>query len=213
MKRTLIKAVIFAAALIAGVLFLRNVFFVEMLRRGVAHHTGLDIHARAVNIDPFNLQVSIEGLRIYNPPGFAGKELAHLSKCNMVLCRDSLFEDTFRLKTLEIAFEELSVKKNAQGEVNLVRALGMLDAGEDKGPLHIERLRVEMDKVHYVNRVHEPPLEHTALLGIDAGYRNVSGYEDLVSNIFVKVFFSPEVRGAGPVVRALRDELIAFSRD
>lgn len=127
----------------------RNILARFIIVKGIKKTCGLGVNIEKLNIGLPN--VSISGLKIYNPPGFKERLLADIPEVYMDFDLPAFFKNKVHLGKLKLEIKELAIILNEQGKLN-VNSLALLvpKPGKGKPPeVKIDELAVKIGKVSY----------------------------------------------------------------
>ena len=116
--RRLILAITLAIALV----LLKDVLLEEYLEAQFRRATGVEIQLGRVESALFSPVLTLESVRLYNPPEFGGAPFLDASEVHLEYDRAALFRGTLALRLLRVNLAELVVVEDGQGGQNL-RAL------------------------------------------------------------------------------------------
>ncbi|MCK9603547.1 MAG: hypothetical protein M0R66_04230 [Candidatus Omnitrophica bacterium] len=149
MKKIIITFLLVFILGLAVVVFNRNVLARFIIVNGIKKTCGLGVNIKSLNIGLPD--VSISGLKIYNPSGFKDRLLADIPRVYVDFDLPAFFKKKVHLRKLELEIEELDVILNEQGKLN-VNSLALLvpKGGAGKPPeVKIDTLMIKIDKVAY----------------------------------------------------------------
>ncbi len=152
MKKIKKIIVAFLLVLILGLtvaIFNRNILARFIIVHGIKKVCGLGVNIQSLNIGLPN--VSITGLKIYNPSGFKDRLLADIPEIYVNFDLPAFFKGQVHLGKLKLEIKELNVVSNEKGKQN-VNSLALLapKSGGGKPPeIKIDELTVKIDRVAY----------------------------------------------------------------
>ena len=120
--RLLVLVVVLATAL----LLLKDILLKELFQNRFRAATGLEIHVGHLDVGLLSPTVSIEDLRIYNPPQFGGLPLLIVPEVRIDYDRRQLAEGRLHLPLLRLQVAELVIVETTNGLTNLQGLLASL---------------------------------------------------------------------------------------
>lgn len=138
-------------------------------------------------------RLDIEGLKIQNPPGFSDDTLLDLPKIAVKFDRIALATGRLNISRADIYLKELLFEKNKQGKMN-VDALKIMS-----GPapaMHVDLLNLKIVLVVEKDCRGKKPVVKGHYLNLDKSYRNINGFNDLITLLVVESLKNAGIRGA-----------------
>jgi hypothetical protein len=153
------RLVILAIVLGVAALLLKDTVLKSLTEHRLRQETGLEVRIGRLETGLFDSMVTVQDLKVFNPPEFGGGPMVHLPEVHLEWDAQALARQSLRLRLARIHLAELTVVKDKKGRSNLdlltgqVPALtnlsvgtakfnGWTFAGIDVLNLTIERLRV-----------------------------------------------------------------------
>lgn len=118
---------LFILAVVVAVVFFLSL---DTILRAVAENriraqTGMDAEIGKFHLGLLEPVVTIENLRLYNPPSFGGTPFLNIPEIHVEYDRDTLEKKQIHLTLLRINLGELDIVKNEAGQTNLF-SLGVI---------------------------------------------------------------------------------------
>ena len=150
----LILVVVLAVAALLSL----NIVAKQFLQSRIRSQTGMDVAIGKVDVGLSAPTISIEDLRIYNPPEFGGSLFLSLPEVFVDYDRDALRGRKLHLNLLRLTVAELDIVRNAKGRRNIdnlekqgiatavltnTPAAGFAFAGVDTLNLTLQKMRLE----------------------------------------------------------------------
>jgi uncharacterized protein involved in outer membrane biogenesis len=117
MKNFLIGLVVVVVVAFIGLNFAAK----SLLAKGIESAVGAPVKVDKFKLDLFNNQVGIYGLVIGNPEGFQESSLATIPEIFVHLNLKALLKKRVHVRELKLNLDEITVEKNAAGQVNLTQ--------------------------------------------------------------------------------------------
>lgn len=149
MKKIIVAVLVILVLALAIVIFNRNILARFIIVNGIKKTCGLGVNIEKLNIGLPN--VSISGLKIYNPAGFEDRLLADIPEVYVSFDLPAFFKNQVHLSKLKLEIKEVVVVLNEQGKLN-VNSLALLvpKPGTGKPPeIKIDELKIKIGKVAY----------------------------------------------------------------
>jgi len=149
MKRVIVVGLIVVVIAVAAIVFGRNILARTIIVNGIKNVCGVGIKIDNLNIGLPN--VSISGLKIYNPSGFEDKLMADIPQIYVEFDLPAFFKNKVHLSKLKLDVKEMNVILNDKGKLN-VNSLALLvpKSGGGKPPeVKIDELSIKIAKVAY----------------------------------------------------------------
>ena len=198
MQKKPIKLILIAAAVIGGLLVLKNVIAQAAVIGGVRAFTGLRVDVAGLDIGLLHTHVGIKGLRVHNPAGFSDAVMVNLPEAYVDYRLGDLLKGKTHLEEVRINLKELVVERNKQGQVNLSSVAAVqqaqgqapvqpADAKKPQPPLQIDVLQLQIGKVVYKDYgVGPEPKVQEFPVNINERYQDIHDPRVLASLIIVK---------------------------
>jgi uncharacterized protein involved in outer membrane biogenesis len=120
--RWLFRLLILAITLAIALVLLKDVLLEEYLEAQFRRATGIEVQLGRVESALFSPVLTLESVRLYNPPEFGGAPFLDASEIHLEYDRAALLRGTLALRLLRVNLAELVVVEDGQGGQNL-RAL------------------------------------------------------------------------------------------
>lgn len=120
--RWLFRLLILAITLAIALVLLKDVLLEEYLEAQFRRATGIEVQLGRVESALFSPVLTLESVRLYNPPEFGGAPFLDASELHLEYDRAELFRGTLTLRLLRVNLAELVAVEDGQGGQNL-RAL------------------------------------------------------------------------------------------
>jgi ElaB/YqjD/DUF883 family membrane-anchored ribosome-binding protein len=194
-KSFIIISIIFA--LLAAIYFGRNLIIKTSVSAGVKAMTGLKLSVRSMNIGILNSLIGINGLELFNPPGFIDKLMVDLPEVYVDYNLGAFIKRKVHLEEVRLDLKEFAVIKNEKGELNL-DSLRVVEEKKEKKTedeeektempeIQIDVLELKIGKVVYKDYSKGTPAKLKEFnVNIDERYENITDPRALISLIVVK---------------------------
>ena len=176
--RLLILGIVLAIALV----LLKDVLLEEYLEARFRRATGVEVQLGRVESALFSPVLTLEAVRLYNPPEFGGAPFLEASEIHLEYDRAALLRGTLALRLLRVSLGELVVVEDGQGRQNLRALFARLSApapGTGVAPVDfggIGTLNLTVDRVRRQNlrdparnAVFQPPIRGVVLQNLRTG--------------------------------------------
>jgi hypothetical protein len=196
MKKKLIMLGVIIFVVIVATVAMKDVVTLVIVENSVKMVTGLPIKMDKIDISLVHTTFDIEGLKLYNSPGFEDKVMFDMPRIYVDYDLPALLREEIYLTELRVHLKEFIVVKNVNGELNLdsLRTVQELHAGKKKSDtdkadkdFQIDSLELKIGKVVYkdYSKGGKPSvMEFT--INIDEKFKNVSSPNQVASLIIVK---------------------------
>ena len=176
------------------------------VEKGVEIVTGLKLDIRGLNVGIFRTAVSIQGLRVFNPPQFKDRVMVDMPEVYVNYDLPAMFGGTVHLRDIRINLKEFVVVKNKDGKLNL-NSLKVVKAKKEgakpaeaqggKVPnIRIDNLELKIGKVLYKDYSSGgAPSVKEFDLNLNERYTNIDNPYALVSIIVVKALMNTTIAG------------------
>ncbi|MBI2104971.1 MAG: hypothetical protein HYT90_05275 [Candidatus Omnitrophica bacterium] len=192
------KILVIAAVVVVGVVVARNVIAKELVVRGVKAATGLGVGVDRIEIGLRETRVGASGVTVLNPKGFPEPVMVSMPELYVDYDFGSLLKGAPHLEEVRLQLEELTVIRNAQGQVNVnslrsVREQRTAGGAPRKQPpakapqVQIDRLQVKIGRVVFKDYSQGgSPLVKEFNVNVDERFENVTNPQALASAIVTK---------------------------
>ncbi|MDD4956864.1 MAG: hypothetical protein PHH49_02550 [Candidatus Omnitrophica bacterium] len=203
MKKIIIVTVISILAVVMVFAIAKDVLVKVAVERGVELVTGLRLRVDSFRVGILNTKVDIDGLRLFNPKGFADKVMLDMPDIYVDYDLPAITKGTIHLYDMRIYLKEFTVVKNEKGELNLDSLKVVQQKGGAREPagakgklpaMQIDSLHLKIGRVLYKDysgggkpKVQEFPLN------LDEKYSNINDPNKLVSLIVVKAIMNTTI--------------------
>lgn len=117
--RIIVTLLFVCVVLMVLFILLKDVLAKNLAEKGLRDGTGMDARIAKMEIGLATPTISMEGLKIYNPPDFGGGTLLDLPELRMEYDPDAVGRGKVGFKTMRIHLAELHVVKDKNGVSNL----------------------------------------------------------------------------------------------
>jgi hypothetical protein len=174
------------------------------VEKGTRSVTGLELRIRKMAVGIMSTLVSIEDLRLLNPPGYKDRVMLDMPEIYVDYNLPALIAGKVHLNKLRLNMSEFVVVKNEKGEINL-NALNVVkeQKGEKKvtpaekakmPDMQIDVLELKVGKVVYKDySMGGLPRVQEFNINLDERYLNVDDPDKLVSLIVVKAISNTSI--------------------
>ena len=198
-KSFIIISIIFA--LLVAVFFGKNLIVKTSVKAGVKAMTGLKLNIKSMNVGILNSLIGIDGLQLFNPPGFVDELMVDLPEVYVDYDLGAFIKRKVHLEEVRLNLKEFSVIKNEKGELNLDSLRVVEEKKEEKvegeeekekektkmPELQIDVLELKIGKVVYKDYSKgTPPKSKEFNVNIDERYENITDPRAFISLIIVK---------------------------
>ncbi len=198
-KSFIIISIIFA--LLVAVFFGKNLIVKTSVKAGVKAMTGLKLNIKSMNVGILNSLIGIDGLQLFNPPGFVDELMVDLPEVYVDYDLGAFIKRKVHLEEVRLNLKEFSVIKNEKGELNLDSLRVVEEEKEEKiegeeekekektkmPELQIDVLELKIGKVIYKDYSKgTPPKSKEFNVNIDERYENITDPRAFISLIIVK---------------------------
>jgi hypothetical protein len=198
-KSFIIISIIFA--LLVAIFFGKNLIVKTSVKAGVKAMTGLKLNIKSMNVGILNSLIGINGLQLFNPPGFVDELMVDLPEVYVDYDLGAFIKRKIHLEEVRLNLKEFSVIKNEKGELNLDYLRVVKGGKEEKvegeegkekektkmPELQIDVLELKIGKVVYKDYSKgTPPKSKEFNVNIDERYENITDPRAFISLIIVK---------------------------
>ncbi len=186
--RWLFRLLIVGLVLTIGLVLVKDLLLKELLAHRVRRETGLETRIERLEVGLLSPTVTVENLRIYNPPEFGGSLFIHVAECHIEYDRPALLLRRLHLLLFRLNLAEASLVENAAGQVNLeaIRQRFRRKHGEtnERRPGFefggVDMLNLSLGRLYRVNLA-APGRVQTLNLGVQNEiYTNLDSREDVL---------------------------------
>jgi len=128
----LFRLVILAVALAVVLLLARNAILRVYLEHEIHARTGMDAEIGRFSLGLAEPEVTIQNLRLYNPPAFAGTLFLNIREIHVEYDPAALAEHKLHITLMRFNLGEIDVVKNQAGQTNLF-SLGLANPLKKNG--------------------------------------------------------------------------------
>jgi len=198
-KLFIIVSIIFV--LLVAVFFGKNLIVKTSVKAGVKAMTGLKLNIKSMNVGILNSLIGIDGLQLFNPPGFVDELMVDLPEIYVDYDLGAFIKRKIHLEEVRLNLKEFSVIKNEKGELNLDSLRVVEEKKEEKvegeekkekektkmPELQIDVLELKIGKVVYKDYSKgTPPKSKEFNVNIDERYEDITDPRAFISLIIVK---------------------------
>lgn len=128
------RFLILAIVLLVAALLLKDAVIKSVAESRLRQSLGLEVRIGKMEVGLLTPTVSIEGLRVYNPPEFGGSPFLDIPELHVEYDQNAATRGAARLKLLRLNVAELNVVRNAAGQTNLAGLVLALSRDPGKAP-------------------------------------------------------------------------------
>jgi hypothetical protein len=196
-KSFIIISIIFA--LLAAIYFGKNLMIKTSVSAGVKAMTGLKLSIKSMNVGILNTLIGINGMQLFNPPGFADKLMVDLPEVYVDYDLGAFIKGKVHLEEVRLDLKEFSVIRNEKGELNLDSLRVVEEKKEEKEEgkeeeekaempeIQIDVLELKIGKVVYKDYSKGTPAKSKEFnVNINERYENITNPRSFISLIIVK---------------------------
>jgi uncharacterized protein involved in outer membrane biogenesis len=215
----LFRLVILTVALVVILLLARNAILRVYLEHQIRAQTGMDAEMGSFSIGLAEPTVTIQNLRLYNPPDFAGTPFLDIRELHAEYDPAALARHELHITLMRFNLGEIDVVKNQAGRTNIFSlglAAPLKKTGGHAGPSFtkqtglaftgIDVLNVSIGTAKYID-LNDQRNNHTQIIGIqNCVLKNVKSQTDLLglsafvalrSGDFFQSLLGPQNQGPG----------------
>ena len=206
-KRFLRWAALGFLLLVAAVLLGRNLLIKQGARAALKAALGLALAIDSLDVGLFRSTIRIEGLAVSNPAGFGDAPLARVPLIFVDYDLGSLLGGKPHFRAIEVDVAEVSVVKNAGGELNLNRIRAVASKGGEKPQeaskpveMRIDRLTLTIGKVRYLelDGAGATRKESDFQVGVDHEvFEDLRGPDEVVRLVVLRTVKAAGLKGLG----------------
>ena len=175
----ILRRIIFTLGLISLVLLilLSASFFVlkqlkikEIVENEIEHSLGINITIKELEFSPFLAHIGLNGITVFNPPGFPGDELAYIESLHFVY--DPVEMITRRkpnIYLMALDLKRLNIAKNKEGKINIKELIPVKDdtvGAPAETPFYFDVLVLSVGTVTYADYSGKNKKEYTYTIGL-----------------------------------------------
>jgi hypothetical protein len=182
--------------LVVALGFARNLIGQTLVVRGVKAMTGVELSLGKLDVGLTKHFVSLESLKILNPPNFTEKFMADFPVIYADYNLGDILKGKVHFAEIRINLQEFAVVKNQNGEININSLKSLAPkAGEkqsQKAPsqaapqIQIDNLALTISKVVYTDYSSGKPEKKEFNLNLDERFKDITDPNALVNLIVVK---------------------------
>ncbi|HLX95679.1 MAG TPA: hypothetical protein VKU37_08035 [Verrucomicrobiae bacterium] len=215
----LVRLVVLAAALVVILLLARNAMLRVYLEHQIRAQTGMEAEIGSFSFGLAEPTVTIQNLRLYNPPAFAGTPFLDIREIHAEYDPAALARHELHVTLMRFDLGEIDVVKNQAGQTNIFSlglATSLKKTGGHAGPSFtrqtglqftgIDVLKVSIGTAKYID-LNNPRNNRTQVIGIqNCVLKNVKSQTDLIglsafvalrSGDFFKSLLGPQNQSPG----------------
>ncbi len=195
------KLVMLIVVVLAVLVLARNGVVKAVAEGGVRAVTGMPLSIEKLDIGLSTTLLDIESLIVKNPDGFHDTEFVNIPKILVDYNLGDILRGNIHLEDLEFNMSQFTLVKNEKGELNLDRLKALQGTKpapaetkkqEPKAPakampIQIDRFRLKVGKVVYVDYSSGKPVTKEFLFNLDETYQDITDPNKLVSLIVFKI--------------------------
>jgi uncharacterized protein involved in outer membrane biogenesis len=150
----LLRLVVLAVALVVVLLLARNAILRVYLEHQIHAQTGMDAEIGSLSIGLAEPTVTIQNLRLYNPPAFAGTPFLDIREIHAEYDPAALARHELHVTLMRFNLGEIDVVKNQAGQTNIF-SLGLTaplkKTGGHTGPSFTKQTGLEFTGIDVLN--------------------------------------------------------------
>ena len=117
--RWLFRLLVVGLVLSIGVVLLKDLLLKELLASHIERETGLETRIGRLEVGILSPRLTVENLRLYNPPEFGGSVFLHVAECHVEYDRLALLQRRVHLRLFRLNLAEASIVEDVAGQTNL----------------------------------------------------------------------------------------------
>jgi len=202
--KLLMKLVVLLVVALVVLVLARNVVVKAAVENGVRMVTGMPLSLGKLDLNFQNSFVDLEDLVVKNPSGFHDTSLVEVPKIFVGYNLSDLLKGKVHLSDIQFDMKQFTVVKNAEGELNLDRLKALQgtqkvsaqttqkkpEAPAKPMPIQIDRMRLKIGKVVYVDYSGGQPSTKEFRIHLDQSYENITDLNSVVRLIVLKAMMS-----------------------
>ncbi|MFC1509600.1 AsmA family protein, partial [Candidatus Omnitrophota bacterium] len=182
----------------------KNIITKKILSKSVMALTGLRLEIETIDVGVAKSLVSINGLMLFNPPGFKDRLMVDMPEIYVDYVPIDLLKGKIRLETVKLDLKELIVVKNKNGELN-VDSLKTLKRKKKASTepsikkrktsrLHIDVLELKIGRVIYKDYYQRANARITEFnVNINERHKNIDDPRKLANLILFKALINTSI--------------------
>ena len=187
--------------LVVGLVLAKNIVVKTGIEQGVKLVTGLPMKIASLDISFTKSYVHVQGMQIYNTPGFPEKLMVDIPEVYVSLDIPALMKKKIHVKDVRFYLKEFVLVKNSANQMNIDQLKALQQTSEKKPPkdtapapgqkampeIQIDVLQLKVDKVVYkdYSKGAEPVVKEKKI-GLDERIENINDPNRLVQIIVFK---------------------------
>ncbi len=203
MKKGLITIGVIVLAVVVVLVVAKDTITRVVVEKGVKVVTGLPIKLDKIDISLAKTTFDIEGLKLYNPPGFEDKVMLDMPRIYVDYDLPAFLREEIYLTKLRVNIKEFVVVKNAKGELNLdsLKTIQQLQSGKKKGAADSGGQEFQIDSLELIIGIVAykdyskggKPAVMEFTINIDEKFKNVNSPNKVVNLIIVKALMNTTI--------------------
>lgn len=184
--RWLFRLLILLLVLVAGLLLLKDLILKELLQSQLRRETGLEVRLGRLELGLLSPTLTLEDLRLYNPPEFGGAVFLHVAEFHLEYDLAALQQRQLHLRLLRVNLAEATVVENPAGQSNLDFIGGRLRRKQAAAPKSelaftgLDTLNLSLGRLNRVNLKNPTQVEVTNLGIRNEIYTNLRNQQDVL---------------------------------
>ncbi|MDP8253027.1 MAG: AsmA family protein [Candidatus Kaelpia aquatica] len=205
--KALVVICILVVVLIGAVFIFRNRIVKLAVSTGVKKITGLKLDIANLNVGIPETIISIEGMQLYNPPGYVDKIMVDMPEIYVDYNLAAILKNDIHLKEVRINLREMIIVKTKDGGLNFDSLKVVKSAEEEQvvvkedGPgekkktrFRIDHLKLKIGRVVYKDYFSgSKPSIKEYNLNIDESYDNITDPQALARLILVRALINTNI--------------------
>lgn len=202
--KLIVKLVMAIIVVLVVLVLARNVVVKAAVENGVRLVTGMPLSMGKLDLNFSKSFVDLEDLVVKNPSGFHDTFLVEIPKIFVGYSFSDVLKGKVHLTGLEFNMKQFTVVKNEKGELNLDRLKALQgtqkapaqttqekpNAPAKPVPIQIDKMRLKIGKVVYVDYSGGSPSTKEFLINLDQSYENITDLNSVVRLIVLKAMVS-----------------------
>ncbi|HOF47677.1 MAG TPA: hypothetical protein PLY00_08030 [Verrucomicrobiota bacterium] len=184
--RWLFRLLVVGLVLSIGVVLLKDLLLKELLASHIERETGLETRIGRLEVGILSPRLTVENLRLYNPPEFGGSVFLHVAECHVEYDWLALLQHRVHLRLFRLNLAEASIVEDVAGQTNLEsihRRLRRKQASEPRSDFTfggLDMLNLSLGRLHRLNLA-APGRIQTISLGVQNEiYTNLDTEKDVL---------------------------------
>lgn len=129
----LFRLLLLAVVLVVVLLLSLNAIVRILMEHQIRARTGMDAEIGRVAVGLVEPTLTIQNLKLYNPPSFGGTPFLDIPEIHVEYDRAALAKSDFHVTLLRLNLAELDIVKNQAGQTNLFAIAGPISAKKPRG--------------------------------------------------------------------------------